>query len=71
MDKIPVRHIRKAIWEYKLARTAIFKSLGSIVQNIEHMDKAIMSIKLGLTVEPKEKINVLSKILSALRISPS
>ncbi len=69
MDKIHVRHISKSVLEYKLARSAIFKSLGSIVQNIEHMDKAIMSIKLGLTVEPKEeKSNVFSKILRALRI---
>ncbi|KKK93868.1 hypothetical protein LCGC14_2688580 [marine sediment metagenome] len=68
MDKIPVRHIRKAMLEYKLARTAIFKSLGSIVQNIEHMDKAIMSIKLGLTVEPKEgKVNVFNKIFQIVR----
>ena len=67
MDKIPVRHIRKAMLEYKLARTTIFKSLGSIVQSIEHMDKAIMSIKLGLTVEPKEKVNIFNKIFQIVR----
>ena len=48
MDKIPVRHIRKSMLEYKFARTAIFKSLGSIVHNIERMDKALL-LRIKLT----------------------
>lgn len=70
MDKIPVQRVRKAMEDYKEARRNIFKSLSSIVQNLERMDRTFVTIKHSLTVEPskEERSNVFHKIFQTLRI---
>ena len=73
MDKIPVQRVRKAMEDYKEARRNIFKSLSSIVQNLERMDRTFVTIKHSLTVESskEERSNVFTKIFQTLRIRSS